>query len=794
MSLSALVATIVPDDVEQEKLKHDIDEFGFVRAKEKIPVISMVKSRDECAAIIEIAQEEAYDGPTTSATRSNRVLDEIRHKKKWLTYLNLTYNQASDMPFSWDQVTSLNRCENLRSMIRGQGVPHSLRPLVWMRLTGALHKKLSSKFKYGDLFKNIQHDQYNAAKQIEKDLLRTLPNNVCFSSMKKIGIQRLRRVLQSLSWLYPSIGYCQGMGTVAASLLLFLDEEDSFWMMSTIIEDILPAAYYSHTLLGLQADMRVLRQLIGKHLPMIDEKFKLHDIELSLVCVNWFLTIFSNVFPMKILLRVWDLFFYEGSAGIFQITLAMLKLNEPALAEATSSSQIFAILTDIPAEINDVDLLIETSIRIGSSINKNNLDVSRRKHQAYLIAQNGSSSLVNHQNLLLATERAQFPNRDDKSRNIFKIIKKTIKNGFKDLNNNHLVEAAAAPALTSSRKSFSSEEGVEDVSDVKMKNIVQTELLVNLREIIIKIAHHFQSIDPAKYSECDLNADYSVESHSRDYERYAETSKVRASKRAKAVLDFDKTDNDELGFKKNQIITILSTKDDHCWIGELNGQKGWFPSRFVSIIDERNGKIYSSAGDDSVNESIRDLVRGELCLALKAIFEHGLKKWTLLGGSFHPWTFIEEVAKKVVEKDFESVYSRLVLCKTFRLEEDSNVLTPDELLFRSVKLINLSHNMFRASMDVKLRSLICIALNEQVLHIWLETLCSCLEMVEKWYQEWSFLRSPGWVQIKCELRLLAQFSFLLNSNGELPDVKNDFVFEDCIKDMLIKHHLFSWEI
>jgi hypothetical protein len=57
------------------------------------------------------------------------------------------------------------------------------------------------------------------------------------------------------------------MGTIAATLLLFLEEEDAFWTMSCIIEDMLPAAYYSHTLLGVQADMRVLRQLIATYLP-----------------------------------------------------------------------------------------------------------------------------------------------------------------------------------------------------------------------------------------------------------------------------------------------------------------------------------------------------------------------------------------------------------------------------------------------------------------------------------------------------------------------------------------------
>jgi len=37
---------------------------------------------------------------------------------------------------------------------------------------------------------------------------------------------------------------------MAASLLLLLEEDDAFWMMATIVEDLLPASYYSSTLLG----------------------------------------------------------------------------------------------------------------------------------------------------------------------------------------------------------------------------------------------------------------------------------------------------------------------------------------------------------------------------------------------------------------------------------------------------------------------------------------------------------------------------------------------------------------
>ena len=222
----------------------------------------------------------------------------------------------------------------------------------------------------------------------------------------------------------------------------------------------------------------------------------------------------------------------------------MLKLSEDALLAAQTSSQIFSILSDIPSEIYDIDLLIETSIRVASSVNKNLLDVSRKKHQAYLMAQNGSIiNPSNYQNLPLSKEKPQRMKNviESKNTNLFSIFKRTIKN-VSDLNNANQVNNNESLRNMSSL-SFNDDEQ----NELKMKNILQTEFLVNLREIILKVAHHFQTCDQEKYADCDLNADYSVESHNRDFDVYMDTSKAKQFKRAKAILDFDKTDEDELG-------------------------------------------------------------------------------------------------------------------------------------------------------------------------------------------------------------------------------------------------------
>ena len=46
-----------------------------------------------------------------------------------------------------------------------------------------------------------------------------------------------------------------------------------------------------------------------------------------------------------------------------------------------------------------------------------------------------------------------------------------------------------------------------------------------------------------------------MESHQRDHENYVACSRGHP-RRAKALLDFERHDDDELGFRKNDIITV----------------------------------------------------------------------------------------------------------------------------------------------------------------------------------------------------------------------------------------------
>ena len=47
----------------------------------------------------------------------------------------------------------------------------------------------------------------------------------------------------------------------------------------------------------------------------VDRVLRDNDIELSLITLNWFLTNFSGSLHPRLLLRVWDVFFYQGTAS-----------------------------------------------------------------------------------------------------------------------------------------------------------------------------------------------------------------------------------------------------------------------------------------------------------------------------------------------------------------------------------------------------------------------------------------------------------------------------------------------
>ncbi|XP_043371420.1 TBC1 domain family member 2A isoform X5 [Dermochelys coriacea] len=141
---------------------------------------------------------------------------------------------------------------------------------------------------------------------------------------------------------------------LAAIALLVLEEEESaFWCLVHIVENLMPADYYSDTLIASQVDQRVFKDFLSEKLPRLTAHFEQHRIDVSLITFNWFLVAFVDSLVSDILLRVWDAFLYEGTKVIFRYALAIFKYNEEEILQIHDSLEVYQYLRFFTHMIGD---------------------------------------------------------------------------------------------------------------------------------------------------------------------------------------------------------------------------------------------------------------------------------------------------------------------------------------------------------------------------------------------------------------------------------------------------------
>lgn len=99
----------------------------------------------------------------------------------------------------------------------------------------------------------------------------------------------------------PAVGYCQGMNLVTSTLLLVhADEEEAFWVLCALIEKILPAEFFSPTLLSSRACPLVLLDYVKESMPKLHDHLAELGVDLGAICFSWFLSLFTDCLPIEV--------------------------------------------------------------------------------------------------------------------------------------------------------------------------------------------------------------------------------------------------------------------------------------------------------------------------------------------------------------------------------------------------------------------------------------------------------------------------------------------------------------
>lgn len=122
-----------------------------------------------------------------------------------------------------------------------------------------------------------------------------------------------------------------------------MSETQAFFLLSALCDRLLPG-YYATTMHGTLLDQRVLESLVEKTMPVLWDHLVKSEVQLSVVSLPWFLSLYINSMPLVFAFRVMDVFFLEGPKVLFQVGLAILRINGEELLDATDDGAFISVL------------------------------------------------------------------------------------------------------------------------------------------------------------------------------------------------------------------------------------------------------------------------------------------------------------------------------------------------------------------------------------------------------------------------------------------------------------------
>ena len=211
----------------------------------------------------------------------------------------------------------------LKSRTR-KGIPDNLRSYVWQLFAG------KDKLVIKDLFEKLDKEPINKNSELSiiKDLDRTYPLCQLFKEKYGKGQRNLFRVLSNYSKYNKNIGYVQGLGYLAALFLIYMDEESAFYMLHAVIKNYEMEGLYLPGFPDLKKKFYVLLNLEKKFIPEIYNILKRDEALPSFYASEWFMCLFCKDVKPNILVRIIDVFLYEGYKVIYRFAIAFLKMKE----------------------------------------------------------------------------------------------------------------------------------------------------------------------------------------------------------------------------------------------------------------------------------------------------------------------------------------------------------------------------------------------------------------------------------------------------------------------------------
>ncbi|XP_068585267.1 TBC1 domain family member 12-like isoform X2 [Cebidichthys violaceus] len=284
------------------------------------------------------------------AQRRQQQKEERLRQEEEISNTSLVWNQHI-LP-NWDAMRSSRRAQDLW----WGGLPPSVRGRVWslavsneLNITAELYEIFLSRAK--EKWRSLGETEDGVSSGLElvsQDVSGTL-SSLCVFHKGGPYHDLLQSILGAYTCYRPDVGYVQGMSSMAAMLILNMDEVQVFISFSNLINRPCQLAFY-------RGDHQLMLRYFGtfqvffqETLPRLFLHFQSSGVTPDLYLMDWILSLYMKPLPLDVACRVWDVFFRDGEEFLFRTALGILRLHQDVLLHMDLIS-IAQFLSRLPNE------------------------------------------------------------------------------------------------------------------------------------------------------------------------------------------------------------------------------------------------------------------------------------------------------------------------------------------------------------------------------------------------------------------------------------------------------------
>mmetsp|Transcript_19712 Transcript_19712/g.29452 ORF Transcript_19712/g.29452 Transcript_19712/m.29452 type:complete len:381 (-) Transcript_19712:110-1252(-) len=257
---------------------------------------------------------------------------------------------------SWEELQTKNP-RLLKKRVR-QGIPARYRGMLWRVMAGSDSLERKNPGLYKKLLLSGTCDPKFVG-LITRDIDRTFSKHILFRDRQGVGQRSLYNVLKAYACYDSNVGYCQGMGFIAGLMLLYMDEEATFWILVALIStpkfDM--RGLFSNRFPLLDQCFFIFDTLLRRHVPRLMLHLQKMQVHCNMYAHRWFITVFSSNFSLEVVNRIWDIYLQEGPRIVFRVAIAIMMQKEEQLLKLLQFDRLILSLQKAEIGIEAEELI-----------------------------------------------------------------------------------------------------------------------------------------------------------------------------------------------------------------------------------------------------------------------------------------------------------------------------------------------------------------------------------------------------------------------------------------------------